>query len=39
VRNPITFSETPPGYRLPPPSVDEHGAEIRRWLARPEEER
>jgi crotonobetainyl-CoA:carnitine CoA-transferase CaiB-like acyl-CoA transferase len=39
VRNPITFSETPPGYRLPPPSVDEHGAEIRHWLARPEEER
>jgi crotonobetainyl-CoA:carnitine CoA-transferase CaiB-like acyl-CoA transferase len=39
VRNPITFSETPPGYRLPPPSVDEHGAEIRRWLAHPEEER
>jgi crotonobetainyl-CoA:carnitine CoA-transferase CaiB-like acyl-CoA transferase len=33
VRNPITFSETPPAYRLPPPAVDEHGAEIRRWLA------
>jgi crotonobetainyl-CoA:carnitine CoA-transferase CaiB-like acyl-CoA transferase len=33
VRNPITFSETPPAYRLPPPTVDEHGAEIRRWLA------
>jgi crotonobetainyl-CoA:carnitine CoA-transferase CaiB-like acyl-CoA transferase len=32
VRNPITFSDTPPSYRLPPPSVDEHGAEIRRWL-------
>jgi crotonobetainyl-CoA:carnitine CoA-transferase CaiB-like acyl-CoA transferase len=32
VRNPITFSETPPCYRLPPPAVDEHGAEIRRWL-------
>src|SRR3954462_14833543 len=26
VRNPITFSETPAGYRLPPPSLDEHGA-------------
>jgi crotonobetainyl-CoA:carnitine CoA-transferase CaiB-like acyl-CoA transferase len=39
VRNPITLSETPPGYRLPPPSVDEHGAEIRRWLAHPERER
>ena len=33
VRNPITFSETPPDYRLPPPALDEHGAEIRRWLA------
>jgi crotonobetainyl-CoA:carnitine CoA-transferase CaiB-like acyl-CoA transferase len=32
VRNPIRFSETPPDYRLPPPSVDEHGAEIRKWL-------
>jgi crotonobetainyl-CoA:carnitine CoA-transferase CaiB-like acyl-CoA transferase len=37
VRNPITFSETPPSYRLPPPVLDEHGAEIRRWLAAPEE--
>jgi crotonobetainyl-CoA:carnitine CoA-transferase CaiB-like acyl-CoA transferase len=35
VRNPITLSETPPDYRLPPPSLDEHGDEIRRWLARP----
>ena len=33
VRNPITFSETPPSYRLPPPALDEHGAQIRRWLA------
>jgi crotonobetainyl-CoA:carnitine CoA-transferase CaiB-like acyl-CoA transferase len=32
VRNPIRFSDTPPDYRLPPPSLDEHGAEIRRWL-------
>ena len=32
VRNPITFSETPAEYRLPPPSLDEHGAELRRWL-------
>ncbi|MCF6507396.1 CoA transferase [Blastococcus sp. MG754426] len=37
VRNPITFSETPPAYRLPPPGLDEHGAEIRRWLGAPEE--
>ncbi|MPQ99088.1 CoA transferase [Modestobacter sp. I12A-02628] len=32
VRNPITFSESPAGYRLPPPGLDEHGAEIRAWL-------
>src|SRR4051812_36121015 len=31
VRNPIRFSETPPDYRLPPPALDEHGDEIRRW--------
>jgi len=35
VRNPIRFSETPPDYRLPPPSLDEHGEEIRRWLVAP----
>jgi crotonobetainyl-CoA:carnitine CoA-transferase CaiB-like acyl-CoA transferase len=35
VRNPITLSATPPGYRLPPPTLDEHGDEIRRWLAEP----
>ena len=39
VRNPITFSATPPAYRLPPPDLDEHGAEIRRWLSAPEEPR
>jgi len=38
VRHPITFSATPASYRLPPPALDEHGAEIRRWLAEPEEE-
>ena len=32
VRHPITFSATPASYRLPPPALDEHGAEIRRWL-------
>jgi crotonobetainyl-CoA:carnitine CoA-transferase CaiB-like acyl-CoA transferase len=32
VRNPITFSTTPAGYRLPPPTLDEHGDDIRRWL-------
>jgi crotonobetainyl-CoA:carnitine CoA-transferase CaiB-like acyl-CoA transferase len=35
VRNPITFSETPPRYDRPPPSLDEHGDEIRRWLSQP----
>jgi crotonobetainyl-CoA:carnitine CoA-transferase CaiB-like acyl-CoA transferase len=32
VRNPIGFSETPPTYRLPPPSLDEHREELRAWL-------
>ncbi|MGA8245289.1 MAG: CoA transferase [Nocardioides sp.] len=32
-RNPISFSATPVDYRLPPPALDEQGAEIRRWLA------
>ena len=36
VRNPITLSENPASYRLPPPALDEHGAEIRAWLAEPE---
>jgi len=35
VRNPIRLSETPPDYRFPPPSLDEHGAAIRRWLSGP----
>jgi crotonobetainyl-CoA:carnitine CoA-transferase CaiB-like acyl-CoA transferase len=33
VRNPIRLSETPPDYRLPPPEMDQHGAEIRAWLS------
>ena len=37
VRNPITFSETPVDYLLPPPGLDEHGDEIRRWLSTPDE--
>ncbi|WP_234531562.1 CaiB/BaiF CoA transferase family protein [Streptomyces shenzhenensis] len=32
-RHPIRFSETPPTYRLPPPELDEHGTELRTWLA------
>jgi crotonobetainyl-CoA:carnitine CoA-transferase CaiB-like acyl-CoA transferase len=35
VRNPIRFSATPADYRLPPPRLDEHGAEIRAWLSAP----
>jgi crotonobetainyl-CoA:carnitine CoA-transferase CaiB-like acyl-CoA transferase len=37
VRNPITFSRTPASYRLPPPSLDEHGADIRKWLSEPDD--
>lgn len=32
-RHPIRFSATPAEYELPPPALDEHGAEIRKWLA------
>ncbi|MEV4376658.1 CoA transferase [Streptosporangium sp. NPDC049644] len=32
-RHPIRFSRTPAGYRLPPPEPDEHGVELREWLA------
>ncbi len=35
VRNPITFSATAAQYRLPPPTLDEHGDELRRWLSAP----
>jgi crotonobetainyl-CoA:carnitine CoA-transferase CaiB-like acyl-CoA transferase len=31
-RNPIRFSDTPATYELPPPELDEHGDELRRWL-------
>jgi crotonobetainyl-CoA:carnitine CoA-transferase CaiB-like acyl-CoA transferase len=32
VRNPIRMSQTPPDYLRPPPTLDEHGDEIRAWL-------
>jgi crotonobetainyl-CoA:carnitine CoA-transferase CaiB-like acyl-CoA transferase len=32
-RHPIRFSGTPVDYALPPPELDEHGAELRKWLA------
>jgi len=35
VRNPIRFSESQARYELPPPSLDEHGDDIRRWLVEP----
>jgi crotonobetainyl-CoA:carnitine CoA-transferase CaiB-like acyl-CoA transferase len=35
IRNPITLSATPPDYPLPPPALDEHGDQIRAWLAAP----
>ncbi|PRB66727.1 CoA transferase [Arthrobacter sp. MYb213] len=35
VRNPITFSTTPPRYDLAPPALGEHTTEIRAWLAAP----
>ena len=33
IRNPLTFSATAPRYDLPPPSLDEHGSQLRAWLA------
>jgi crotonobetainyl-CoA:carnitine CoA-transferase CaiB-like acyl-CoA transferase len=36
-RHPIRFSATPVGYRLPPPLLDEHGEELRTWLAEEED--
>ncbi|HEY2223942.1 CoA transferase [Actinomycetospora sp.] len=32
-RHPIRFSETPAVYELPPPVLDEHGAQLREWLS------
>ncbi|WP_433462259.1 CaiB/BaiF CoA transferase family protein [Spirillospora sp. CA-128828] len=37
-RHPIRFSRTPVDYRLPPPELDEHGTELRKWLSEPEED-
>ncbi|WP_224390126.1 CaiB/BaiF CoA-transferase family protein [Pseudonocardia sp. ICBG1293] len=31
-RHPVRFSATPAVYRLPPPQLDEHGADLRKWL-------
>jgi crotonobetainyl-CoA:carnitine CoA-transferase CaiB-like acyl-CoA transferase len=35
IRNPITFSESPARYHLPPPDLDAHGKELRAWLSSP----
>jgi crotonobetainyl-CoA:carnitine CoA-transferase CaiB-like acyl-CoA transferase len=37
-RHPIRFSATPARYHLPPPELDEHGAELRKWLSTPQED-
>jgi crotonobetainyl-CoA:carnitine CoA-transferase CaiB-like acyl-CoA transferase len=34
-RHPITFSRTPARHDLPPPGLDEHGDDLRAWLAAP----
>jgi crotonobetainyl-CoA:carnitine CoA-transferase CaiB-like acyl-CoA transferase len=36
-RHPLRLSETPAGYRLPPPELDEHGDELRQWLSTPQD--
>jgi crotonobetainyl-CoA:carnitine CoA-transferase CaiB-like acyl-CoA transferase len=33
IRHPLTFSASAPRYDRPPPGLDEHGDEIRAWLA------
>ncbi len=33
IRHPVTFSATPARYPLAPPVLDEHGEELRAWLA------
>jgi crotonobetainyl-CoA:carnitine CoA-transferase CaiB-like acyl-CoA transferase len=35
IRNPITFSATPPRYELPPPALGQDNDAIRAWLSRP----
>jgi crotonobetainyl-CoA:carnitine CoA-transferase CaiB-like acyl-CoA transferase len=33
MRHPVAFSKTPASYPLAPPELDEHGDQIRAWLA------
>ncbi len=35
IRNPITFSATPPRYELPPPTLGQDNEVVRAWLSRP----
>ncbi len=35
IRHPVRYSITPPDYPLAPPGLDEHGEQIRAWLAGP----
>jgi crotonobetainyl-CoA:carnitine CoA-transferase CaiB-like acyl-CoA transferase len=35
VRNPVTYSATPPSYRRPPPALGADDAEVRAWLLGP----
>lgn len=36
IRNPITFSATPPRYELPPPALGQDNDIIRAWLSKPD---
>jgi crotonobetainyl-CoA:carnitine CoA-transferase CaiB-like acyl-CoA transferase len=35
IRHPISYSATPASYPLAPPGLDEHGEQVRAWLAAP----
>jgi crotonobetainyl-CoA:carnitine CoA-transferase CaiB-like acyl-CoA transferase len=35
IRNPVTFSATPPRYDLPPPALGQDNDVIRAWLKQP----
>ncbi|MDN5852494.1 MAG: CoA transferase [Actinomycetia bacterium] len=37
IRNALSFSKTPPQYRIPPPTLGEHGDELRAWLTESQE--
>ncbi len=37
-RHPIRFSVSSVDYKLPPPELDEHGAELRAWLSREDDD-